>query len=350
MNTTSCKLYNCIFFSYLKTAIIIKNNIILAKKIRMKANIILILLFLINISLFSQVKIGENPSIIEPNSILELESNNKVLVITRISTSEMNAISPLRGALIYNTDEECVFVYDGTLWKSLCETSSITSGVTVTTSNTAPINNNTGDFWINDSLNNTTSIWDGSNWITLDNNPRRGNGPPNTTNAINPIGGDLYIDSTTGAIYSYNGSNWIPSNTTLTADNGLTINSTNNLQLGGQLIKPTTIQTDITNTLAITGLEDGDITQDDIVTVNKTTGQLRKVTTANLFREEVTNLIAADNDVQFTPNIIITDAMKVNVYRNGVRIDFTVINSTTIEIEPEAICYSGDQIRIVQFY
>jgi hypothetical protein len=313
----------------------------------MKIKYIFFFFILLNTSLYAQVKIGNNPSAIHSNSILELESIDKALVISRMSDIQMNAIIPLRGALIFNTDQNCVFIYDGTSWKSLCTTG---AGINVTTSSTAPTSNNLGDFWINNTLNNSTSIWDGTNWISIDNNPRRGNGIPDPTTAPNPIAGDVYIDSTTGFIYAYDGIGWVSSNSIPSANNGLLVDVTNTIQLGGVLIKPTTIETDVTNTLAITGLQNGDVTQDDIVTVNRTTGQLRKVSSSNLFREEVAEIIATNGQVQFTPPLVITDSKKVNIYRNGVRVDFTVVNTTTIEIEPEAVCYSGDQIRIVQFY
>ncbi|CAM1333035.1 hypothetical protein [Tenacibaculum aestuariivivum] len=312
----------------------------------MKIKICLILTLLINYSFYAQVKIGENPSVIHLNSILELESSDKALVISRMTTNEMNAMQPLKGALIFNTNENCVFVYDGTLWKNLCNT---TKGINVTTTNSAPVNNNLGDFWINNSLKNTTSIWDGTNWISIDNNPKKGNGTPTITNNPNPIAGELYIDSSTGNIYAYNGTNWVASNTKPTANNGLLINSNNTIQLGGELIKPTIIKTSPVNTLAITNLEDGDVTQDEIVTVNKTTGQLKKVTATNLFREEVTQLIASDGQLTFN-GLTLYSNDKVNVYRNGVRVDFVIINNTTIQIEADAICYQGDQIKIVQFY
>lgn len=313
----------------------------------MKTRLSLLLLLLINITIYAQVKIGDNPSAIHPNSILELESTDKALVISRMSTAQMNAITPLHGALVFNTDENCVFIYDGTSWKNLCNTG---ASINVTTANTAPTNNNLGDFWINDQQNNTTSIWDGTNWISIDNNPRRGNGAPTGTNAPNPSAGDVYVDSTSGSMYAYDGTTWVNSNTALTANNGLLIDATNTIQLGGVLIKPTVITTDATNTLAIEGLQDGNSTEDDIVTVNKTTGQLRKVSIANLLTEEVTELVAIDGQLVFNNGFTLQSTDKVNVYRNGVRIDFTIVNNTTIEIEPEAICYAGDQIRIVQFY
>ncbi|MFH6604716.1 hypothetical protein ACEZ3G_14600 [Maribacter algicola] len=72
-------------------------------------------------TIYGQIKIGDNPQIIDPSSVLELESRERVLVITRVSTAEMNAIMPLRGALVYNTDVECVHYYDGNQWVNLCE-------------------------------------------------------------------------------------------------------------------------------------------------------------------------------------------------------------------------------------
>ena len=314
----------------------------------MKIKLLFLLLFLTNISLYSQVKIGDNPSTINPNSILELESTDKALVISRMSAAQMNAIVPLPGALVFNTNANCVFMYNGTTWRSLCNTG---AGIAVTTDSTAPVNNNLGDFWINDTQNNTTSIWDGSNWISIDNNPRRGNGVPNTTTITDALAGDVYVDSTTGIIYAYDGTGWVSSSTTPLANNGLLVGASNTIQLGGVLTTPTTIQTNITNTLAITGLQNGDLTQDDIVTVNRTTGQLRRVSTSNILTEEVTNLTAtSDGQLIFNNGFTLQTTDKINVYRNGVRIDFTVINTTTIEIETEAACYTGDQIRIVQLY
>ncbi|WP_275316297.1 hypothetical protein [Tenacibaculum bernardetii] len=313
----------------------------------MKIKYSLLLLLLINISISAQVKIGSNPSVIDANSILELESTDKALVISRMTDVQMNAIQPLRGGLVFNIDQNCVFLYDGTVWINLCNTG---NEINVTTASTAPTDNNLGDFWINDSLNNTTSIWNGTSWIPIDNNPRRGNGPPNTTTAPSPTSGDVYVDSSSGFIYAYDGTSWVSSNATPTANNGLLIDASNTVQLGGLLIKPTIIETTTTNTLAISGLEDGDVTQDDIVTIDRVTGQLKKVTTTNLIREEVTQLIATDGQLIFNSGFTLKTTDKINVFRNGVRIDFTVVSATIIEIEPEAECYAGDQIKIIQLY
>ncbi|MDO6809533.1 hypothetical protein Q4603_12965 [Zobellia galactanivorans] len=69
----------------------------------------------------AQVKIGDNPQTIDPSSILELESSNKVLVITRVDESQMASIVPNRGAMVYNTTANCIYYYDGTAWISMCE-------------------------------------------------------------------------------------------------------------------------------------------------------------------------------------------------------------------------------------
>ena len=72
-------------------------------------------------SLSGQVKIGDSPQTLHPASVLELESDSKVLVITRVTDAQMIAINPLRGALVYNTDHNCLHYFDGTQWINICE-------------------------------------------------------------------------------------------------------------------------------------------------------------------------------------------------------------------------------------
>ncbi|SHJ50257.1 vacuolar protein sorting family 37 protein [Pseudozobellia thermophila] len=72
----------------------------------------------------AQVKIGDDPQTIDPASILELQSSDKVLVITRVDEAQMASIAPSRGALVYNTTAGCVFYYDGVQWINLCEAGS----------------------------------------------------------------------------------------------------------------------------------------------------------------------------------------------------------------------------------
>ncbi|QXP51776.1 hypothetical protein [Cellulophaga sp. HaHa_2_1] len=89
-----------------------------------------VLLLTIGMS-YGQVKVGDNINSIDSNSILELESNSKVLVVTRITNAQMNAITPINGALAYNTDEDCLYQYRNNTWTSLCV--DVTGGQTITT-------------------------------------------------------------------------------------------------------------------------------------------------------------------------------------------------------------------------
>ncbi|TKD59244.1 hypothetical protein [Flavobacterium sp. ASW18X] len=83
--------------------------------------IIPLLLVLVSLSSFAQVKIGEDITTIDASSLLELESTTKALVLTRVSNQQMNAIFPLNGALVYNTDTQCVHYFNGTAWDNLCD-------------------------------------------------------------------------------------------------------------------------------------------------------------------------------------------------------------------------------------
>ena len=74
----------------------------------------------------AQVKIGNNPQAIDPASLLELESSDQVLVITRISTAQMEAITPSPGAVVYNTDAGCLYYYNGAQWVNICESLPVT--------------------------------------------------------------------------------------------------------------------------------------------------------------------------------------------------------------------------------
>src|SRR5690606_29006334 len=120
-----------------------------------------------------------------------------------------------------------------------------------------------------------------------------------TTAKIAPSGTNsqvLVTDATTGAV------TWIDQadlGNTATADNGLT-KTDNNIQLGGNLIQPTTITTgvdadgstpNVANTLAIKGLEAGNAAN-RIVVQDATTGVLQNVVRSISF-----NLSNGEHDV-----------------------------------------------------
>ena len=116
------------------------------------------------------------------------------------------------------------------------------------------------------------------------------------------------------------------------------------------LLNPETIVTSSSNTLSITGLQDVNVgvTNDQVLTVSGT-GQIRKAATQNLFRESVLDIIATDGQTQFTTPLPIVDTNKINVYRNGIRINHITINNNTIALGSGVVCYAQDEIKIVQF-
>lgn len=93
----------------------------------MKLKLVLSLLILFtSLAGFAQIKIGDNPQNINAGSLLELESTNRAFVITRVTTVQMNAITPIEGAMVYNTDIQCLHYYDGADWLNLCEALGLT--------------------------------------------------------------------------------------------------------------------------------------------------------------------------------------------------------------------------------
>ena len=105
------------------------------------------------------------------------------------------------------------------------------------------------------------------------------------------------VDNSTGLLTKTTVSAIVP---TITSDNGLT-KTGNNIQLGGALITPTTVTTDSTNTLSITGLS-VDATPDFIVT-ETTAGVVKKISSTTL-ASNVLSLITADNGLNRASNTI----------------------------------------------
>lgn len=252
--------------------------------------------------------------------------------------------TPSAGDIYIDNDTGDLYTFNGTDWVNQ-------SGVTVTESAVAPTTPKEGDVWF-DPLNNLNYIHDGTDWIEITpNGLASGKGSPTATDPENPKAGDIYVNELTGEIYAYNGTDWVDSGTNAAVNNGLYRATNDDIRLGGDLIEPTEITTDATNTLAIKGLQDATDANDyDVVVVDKNNNIIKKAPAYTLFREEVAYITAQEGQSQFTPPLPITDPNKVNVYRNGVRVDFTTLDSTTIEVEPEAVCYQNDEIRIVQFH
>ncbi|TVR81827.1 MAG: hypothetical protein EA412_02385 [Chitinophagaceae bacterium] len=70
----------------------------------------------------AQVKVGDNPSVVNPAAIFEMESSDKGFLLPRLSESERDAMVPpiTAGLIIFNTDSDCLEVFNGTAWINLC--------------------------------------------------------------------------------------------------------------------------------------------------------------------------------------------------------------------------------------
>ncbi|MEG3659793.1 hypothetical protein V5097_20425, partial [Arenibacter palladensis] len=97
---------------------------------------------LLGMAVQAQIKIGDNPQNIDPSSVLELESSSRVLVITRVNTAQMNAITPAAGAMVYNTDVQCIHYYTGTEWKDICD--AVAGSITFTSDDGTVVITSTG--------------------------------------------------------------------------------------------------------------------------------------------------------------------------------------------------------------
>lgn len=98
---------------------------------RIKRCIVFILFILVSGRLFSQLKVGNNVTNINANSILELESTNQGFVLPRLSLSSVNSSSPLTvtlltGTVVYNTNSAVtggggagLYYWDGNKWNFL---------------------------------------------------------------------------------------------------------------------------------------------------------------------------------------------------------------------------------------
>lgn len=93
----------------------------------MKNFFIFLLLLLCTTAMQAQVKIGDNPNTIGANSMLELESTNKGLVIPRMALNNETSVSPLStpvivSTLVYSTGgtlPDGYYYWDGAKWVRL---------------------------------------------------------------------------------------------------------------------------------------------------------------------------------------------------------------------------------------
>lgn len=133
--------------------------------------VLILMFFVVNANLYGQIGIGTTTP--NASSVLDIESNNKGLLIPRIplvdTADNITIANPATSLLVYNTTTN----------------SNITEGY---------------------------YYWNASQWVRLsDKTPRLFNGTSNPSNSIpaNSIPGDVYVNSTTGALFTFDGTNWV---------------------------------------------------------------------------------------------------------------------------------------------
>ena len=261
-------------------------------------------------SAFAQIKLGDNPGNLNPNALLELESSSKGLLLPRMTTAQAATMSaPPDGMMIFNTDSTCICVRRSGLWRSLCAEGDGAPWSTTGNSNTNPNSNFLGTK-DNQSLVFRTNNAEVMRILT---NGSVGIGTTTPTNKLHVVASTnplrleglqsgassdsvMTVDMATGVVRMLRmtdiGANAFSSNNGLTKTGSL-------VQLGGALIKPTSITTDAVNTLGIVGLEGGS-SADSVVVADAATGILRRMKMSDIGA----NAIAVANGLTKVGNVV----------------------------------------------
>ena len=101
---------------------VFKDNIRIAMKTNtFKSGIFILLISISSIVIGQNVSISEDDTYIpEASAMLDVYSQDKGLLVPRVTTAERGAISsPATGLLVFDTDENSYYFYTGIIWKSL---------------------------------------------------------------------------------------------------------------------------------------------------------------------------------------------------------------------------------------
>jgi hypothetical protein len=127
--------------------------------------------------------VGDSPTTINANSVLEMESTNKGMLLPRLGLSATNLASPLSahvsGMVVYNTAtagsgttavNPGYYYNDGTKWVKLAGMGDIQLTQTALTSSTAPAGTTVGQMIYNTSAASGLPVgpayWDGAKWVS----------------------------------------------------------------------------------------------------------------------------------------------------------------------------------------
>lgn len=219
----------------------------------------------------AQIKIGDNPTTINANSVLELESNNKGFVPARVALTATNVSAPLSatlltGTLVYNTAtagsgstavSPGYYYWDGVRWVTFAYTdaSAIQSILEPVldnlVTNPTSLTPNDGDAYI--VAAGATGAWAGQ-----DNKIAKWDADNATWAFYAPVSGDqttVASGTNAGTVYQYNGSAWVSQGSSVSSNWKLGGNSnttaTNNV-LGTLNSNPLRIYTNGTERMTVT--------------------------------------------------------------------------------------------------
>jgi hypothetical protein len=247
----------------------------------------------------AQVKIGTNAQILDVNAVLELEANNKGLLLPRLALTATNNNAPLSaftaGMFVYNT---------------------ATAGLGLTAV--------TPGLYYSDS----------THWIRIE------------QSSLAAAGWQLTGNSNTNPTTQFLG----------TLDNMPLILKTNNneafrITSDGKIGIGTSLPNaslDIKGNLKIDSVQLGSI--NDSILVQGADKVIKKIPTSLLTSsvQKRIEVVATNGQVVFTTPLTITDSQKIMLYRNGVSIEFIVTGTNAITAE--VACVIGDEVKIVQIH
>lgn len=100
----------------------------------MKKQAIFITIFLLLISTaYAQIGVNTDRSSPDNSAMLDVKSTTKGFLPPRMTTSQRNSISsPAEGLVIFNTDENTLNVFNGTVWKSVIRPTPFVCGLSFT--------------------------------------------------------------------------------------------------------------------------------------------------------------------------------------------------------------------------
>jgi hypothetical protein len=260
---------------------------------------VFVVVIICSVTAFSQVKVGNNATLVNPNAVFELESGNKGFLLPRLALAATTSPYPL-GAFV-----EGMMVYD-----------------TATVADIIP-----GIYYC-----------DGTKWIRVSNGTSGNNTPDNVwstlgNTATNPLKNFLGTTDANDMVFKTNGIERLR----LTKSGWLGVGTSDPkaaLHVKGQVI--------------IDSVEAGNMGTDSLLVISAADGKVKAVNAGHLMSgvKRISRIVATTGQTIFTTPAIIHDADRISLYRNGILINFTVASSNSIAAE--IACTAGDEIKIIQ--